>query len=319
MSKSLVSGAQSPAQSGTEEMPFTRRVFVSTPETPRNGGHKDLKREIISKIEEAGYRVELFDNLKAKSSMASDRPWSLGRLHQVVSCCVGAVIIGLPRWIVAIDGKKVHLASELCHLEGGVAYELDLPLFVLADELVRDRGIFKEGEEFFVVCVPRSAGAKWLRTPDFSQRFDIWIDKLRKRRDIFLGYCGCASSTARAVERFLNELGATVLDWKADFAPSNMILSQIKEAASCCSSAVFLFTKDDPIDGAPGQMAPRDNVLFEAGFFCHAKGQQRVLIIHEKGAKIPADLGGNIFASLDDRSDIGPIKGSIQKFLREQV
>lgn len=110
-----------------------------------------------------------------------------------------------------------------------------------------------------------------------------------------------------------------MLDWKADFAPSNMILNRIKEAASYCSSAVFLFTKDDPIESAPNQMAPRDNVVFEAGFFCHAKGQQRVLIIREKGAKMPADLGGNIFVTLDDCLNIEPIKGTIRSFLVKQI
>jgi predicted nucleotide-binding protein len=196
-----------------------------------------------------------------------------------------------------------------------VAYELELPLFVLADEEIRDSGVFKEGDAFFVFCVPKEADHRWLDTPEFSHRFDKWVDKLKQRRDVFLGYCNCASGTAVAIKGFLNELGVTVLDWKVDFVPSDMILSRIKQAASCCGSGIFLFTKDDPMEGAPDQMAPRDNVVFEAGFFCHAKGQKRVLIIREKGAKIPADLGGNIFAMLSDCSNIEPIKTTIKTFL----
>jgi hypothetical protein len=42
-----------------------------------------------------------------------------------------------------------------------------------------------------------------------------------------------------------------------------------------------------------------------------------VLIIREKGAKMPADLGGNIFATLDDYSNIEPIKGVIRSFLEK--
>lgn len=139
-------------------MLFPRRIFVSTPEdTPLTEGHKALKRSIINKIGEAGYRTEVFNSLQTGSSMAGDKPWSLGHLHAVVSHCVGAVIIGLPRWTAVMHGQTIQFTSELCHLEGGVAYELELPLLVLADEGLRDRGIFKEGEDFFVVCVPRAA------------------------------------------------------------------------------------------------------------------------------------------------------------------
>ena len=52
-----------------------------------------------------------------------------------------------------------------------------------------------------------------------------------------------------------------------------------------------------------------------AGFFAHSKGRGRVLIIRETGAKMPADLGGDIYASLEKKMDIRPIKDSIQKFI----
>jgi hypothetical protein len=242
-----------------------RRVFVSAPEDkPLTAGHKALKDGVIEKIKEAGYFPEMFNRSEARS-FADGKPWSLPHLHSVVSRCVGAVIIGLPR---EVRGQKLQFTSELCHLEGGVAYELDIPLFVLADEEIKDRGIFKEGDDFFVVCVPREAGVSWLETDQlFCRRFDQWLDKLEARYDVFLGYCGCASRTASLVKGFLSELGVTVLDWKADFAPSNMILDQIRKAAARCSSGVFLFTKDDPIESDANQIAPRDNVVFEAGFF----------------------------------------------------
>jgi predicted nucleotide-binding protein len=63
--------------------------------------------------------------------------------------------------------------------------------------------------------------------------------------------------------------------------------------------------------------APRDNVVFEAGYFVHAKGQRRVLIVLESGAKMPADLGGSIYAPLDDRSNIESLAGQLKRFLAE--
>ncbi len=40
-----------------------------------------------------------------------------------------------------------------------------------------------------------------------------------------------------------------------------------------------------------------------------------MLIIRETGSKMPADLGGDIYASLDDRTSIEPIERSLEAFL----
>jgi predicted nucleotide-binding protein len=67
------------------------------------------------------------------------------------------------------------------------------------------------------------------------------------------------------------------------------------------------------------QAVPRDNVVFEAGFFANAKGPERVLIIREEGAKMPADLGGDIYAPLPRRNrarpDISVVEPRIRRFL----
>jgi predicted nucleotide-binding protein len=81
-----------------------------------------------------------------------------------------------------------------------------------------------------------------------------------------------------------------------------------------------LFTKDDPFEGGDGDAAaPRDNVIFEAGYLMHAKGKERVLVIREEGAKMPADLGGNIYLPLKDRKDISSIHYSVRRFLEERL
>ena len=105
--------------------------------------------------------------------------------------------------------------------------------------------------------------------------------------------------------------GATVLDWQ-DFEPGT-ILEQVKAAASRCSAGIFLFTESDKLEG---QAAPRDNVVFEAGYFVHAKGQQRVLIVKEADAKMPTDLGGLIYAPLADRENIDPIARQLESFVK---
>jgi predicted nucleotide-binding protein len=60
-------------------------------------------------------------------------------------------------------------------------------------------------------------------------------------------------------------------------------------------------------------------VVFEAGYFAAAKGRDRVLIIREEGAKMPADLGGNIYLSLAVRDDIRPIESAIRDFVERRL
>ncbi len=60
---------------------------------------------------------------------------------------------------------------------------------------------------------------------------------------------------------------------------------------------------------------PRDNVVFEAGYFSALKGKAKVLIVRESGAKMPADLGGDIYAALANKEHIEPIKPVLRKFM----
>ena len=60
----------------------------------------------------------------------------------------------------------------------------------------------------------------------------------------------------------------------------------------------MLLTKDDNFIGEENYAAPRDNVIFEMGLFMEAKGRERVLVVREEGAKMPADLRGGIYLPL---------------------
>lgn len=60
-------------------------------------------------------------------------------------------------------------------------------------------------------------------------------------------------------------------------------------------------------------------MVLEAGYFTAAKGKHWVLIIREQGSKMPADLGGDIYAALGDLSDITPIEDDIRKFVEQRL
>jgi predicted nucleotide-binding protein len=165
--------------------------------------------------------------------------------------------------------------------------------------------------------VPLDADQSWLAGSYFEQCFSPWRRAVDARFDLFLGYSSQSDGTAKNLKRVLEAKGAKVLDWQ-DFGPGT-ILEQIKRAADCCTGGVFLFTADDALDGAPGMAAPRDNVVFEAGYFVHAKGHRRVLVIRESGgarsAKMPADLGGAIYAPLPDLANIEALGQQLDRFV----
>lgn len=228
------------------------------------------------------------------------------------------LILAFPRWqLTGLDGSESGLAtSEYVHVEGSLAVARSMPILVIRDEAVPPRGILGHRMTGRPVEIKSSASVDWLEEWLFKQAVDHWAQEVRKCRDVFLGYCSEATATANSLRLFLQDEGVTVLDWRTDFTAGENILDQISVAERRCSCGVFLFTKDDELGGQAAQAAPRDNILFEAGFFARAKGKPRTVIILEKGTKFPADLGGDVYLSLKDRADIGPIETPLRKKLQ---
>ncbi|MEP6874975.1 MAG: nucleotide-binding protein [Burkholderiales bacterium] len=298
-------------------MTVTRRVSVILPDDRWCSARENaFKWAIVERIEALGLVAEIFHDPRGTASLCAPMAWSAANADFISRRCVGAALIGLPRWRFQSERGAVNLPTEFSHFEGALAWQLKLPLLVLAQSDVMRRVVFDNGFHGRIGEFPPDAGVEWLETRDFTTPFTVWQRELADRRDVFLGYCGASTATAKAIKRFLGEQGVTVLDWQTDFPPGQNILQQIGRAAERCSAGIFLFTRDDELAAVgSGEVAvPRDNVVFEAGYFIHAKGKDRVLVVREDGAKMPADLGGDIFAPLPDRNHIGPILDSLRRF-----
>jgi Predicted nucleotide-binding protein containing TIR-like domain len=296
----------------------TPRVFVSMPAdqwlTPQEN---EVKWGVVSKIEKLGYTTEVFFDPRGKTSLSASKAWSAVVCEQVMRRCDGCVILGFPRWRFGQGNNQVALSTEYNHYEGALAYTLRLPLLTLVQEGVKGRGVFDRSFGGYIGTIPSNPSKSWLRTKEFQVPFKYWKDELAARRDIFLGYCSASSPVAKKVKAYLEtDLQLRVLDWATDFDPARTILQQIEEASRRCGAGVFLFTKDDLLvkGGSKARAVPRDNVVFEAGFFSAQKGKERVLIALQSGAKMPADLGGDIYASLQDNGRIDSIKPVLRKF-----
>lgn len=300
-------------------MPITRRIYVSLPADPWLPDNLNrLKWGIVEEIEKLGYCAEIFTNPKGKLTLASAKSWHPRDADEVARRCVGAAILGMPRWTFNdTRGEPVLLPTEFNHYEGALAHTLGLPVLVVVHKEVRRRVVFDMSFAGYVGLFDAKADVDWLHTDEFRVPFGYWVDRLKQRRDIFLGYCSTSSTLAAEVKAHMQAFGAQVLDWQTDFIPGRSILEQIEHAAARSIGGVFLFTKDDDLaaQGSAAVAAPRDNVVFEAGYFIGLKGKQNVLIIRESGSKMPADLGGDVYAALPDQKSIAPIKRSLAAFL----
>lgn len=296
----------------------TERIFVSLPaDVWLTKQENNTKWAIVSAIEKLGFTAEIFLDPRGTNSLAASQAWNAPACEQVMRQCEGCVLLGFPRWRINADIGLVHLPTEFNHYEGAVANTLDLPLLVLVQSGVLRRVVFDSSFKGYVGIIPEKPTPKWLTTKSFKVPFNYWREQLKKRRDIFLGYCSSSKETAKRIKEFIMKTGISVLDWATDFDPATSILSQIEEASKLCSAGIFLFTKDDVLlDRKSNDKAvPRDNVVFESGYFSALKGKSKVLIVREAGAKIPADLGGDIYAPLKDKEHIDPIKPILHKFL----
>ena len=301
-------------------MSITRRVYVSLPADPWLPKNiNELKWGIVEEIEKLGYTPEIFTNPRGKPGLASPKSWNPRDADDIARRCVGAAILGMPRWVFAdAESQEALLPTEFNHYEGALARTLGLPILVLVQKNVRRRVVFDNSFGGYVGEFNPDAGLNWLHTDEFRVPFLYWKNLLDERRDVFLGYSGKSSAIAANVKRFLLSLGAKVLDWQTDFIPGRTILDQIEQAAARCVGGIFLFTKDDDLaDTSKADTAvPRDNVVFEAGYFIGCKGKRNVLIIRESGSKMPADLGGDIYASLEDRTNTAPLERTLAGFMQ---
>jgi hypothetical protein len=250
--------------------------------------------------------------------------WSGPNVDEIMRRCMGSVIVAFPRWRFKSRRHELRLASEFSHYEAAAAIGKELPLLLMVERGVAERGITWTGAGYPILFMPETAGPEWLDSDAFALRFNVWLDQVTERHDLFLGYCSKSQKTAQAVRRYLRDkLELRVMDWQTDFSAGASILEEIVRAARLCTGGLFLFTKDDKFPETRNRKtagaAPRDNVVFEAGYFAGARGRDRVLIILEKGAKLPADLGGSIYLPLESRSDIKPILPAIKSFVERRL
>jgi hypothetical protein len=236
----------------------------------------------------------------------------------------GVIVFACGQWeagrLYRTQQKSVVFPSEFCHIMSAMAVTAKRPLLVIREKSVAERGAFRAGYLPHVVKSPASLKTEWLDDAEFDGEFDKWIRDVECYRHVFLGYSSKATDTANAIHRFLSEkLKLRVFDWH-DFRVGDSVWESIERAERLTDFGLFLFMADDKlVAGNKGEFAPRDNVVYEAGYFAGAKGRQKSLLVREEGAKVPTDLGGILYVKLVNRNDISPTETPLREHLKRML
>jgi hypothetical protein len=113
---------------------------------------------------------------------------------------------------------------------------------------------------------------------------------------MFLGSSGEGSYAARILSDLLSE-HVTVIHWARGAEPSETIIEYLERMAHEVQLAALLVTPEDQLASrAKSYDVPRDNVIFELGFFMGALGRANTFIVLEEhdDLKLPSDLDGVI-------------------------
>lgn len=295
-----------------------RRVFISAPlDEHLNREQLRIKHHFLEKIRERDFEPQEF----LRHGVFAEKSWTFQNAIDLVAECQGMLVLGLARSRWRVESGVYLCPSEYNHFEGALGLAQGIPVMIVAEHGVINRGIVSTagGEPIRYVDVQKPGLP--LDDSVFRGAFDRWIAKIETRPRVFFGYCGSARSAAVEIQRYIErDLKVPVVDYAMDFLAGGTILEQIERAARECTCGIFLFTKDDPlVSTMEDKAAPRDNVVFEAGYFMRAKGRRRTLIIRETGAKMPADVGGIIYIALENRDNVSAVHRALQKFLSDNL
>jgi hypothetical protein len=294
------------------------RIFISSPvDGSLTPTQRTIKAAIIRKLIAVGFEPQEFYT----SGLSLREAWNFENVEQIMRRCQGAIVFAFEKWQATSPHNLVTiLPTEYNHYEGALALALDKETLIIKEHAVESSGIAYNGGGHPILPLPLNVKPSWVNSNTFKGQFNDWVRSVQSRPHVFFGYSSKATDPAKRIIQYLNSIGVKVRDWQIDFRPAGTILDEIEESAKKALAGIFLFAKDDDLlIGDEVNAAPRDNVVFEAGYFMHAVGKERTLIIREKDAKMPADIGGAIYLELKNRKNTASIQKPLRKFISDWI
>lgn len=188
--------------------------------------------------------------------------------------------------------------------------------------------VLKVGEAEFS-AVADQYPAVWRRmAQELARRLEqrnALIRPANEKPRVFLFSSSEALPVARAIENALaNDPFLTVVWANGVFKVTNYTLETLEEELMQSDFAVAVAHPDDKTEVRDEEWpTPRDNVVFELGFFMGSLGRQRAILMEPKGAKLklPSDLAGITTIKYDFKpsADVGAMMGPACNTLRDHI
>ena len=139
---------------------------------------------------------------------------------------------------------------------------------------------------------------------------------------VFIGSSREGHKIARAIQSGLDHVAECTIWDQNVFALSLSTLENLIHQTKVIQYAVLVLTPDDhAIKRNKQALVPRDNVIFELGFFVGALGRESTFFVFNRDTppELPSDMFGVTAATYGDRSDnnwdaaLGPACGKLMK------
>tara|TARA_R110001592_G_scaffold68626_2_gene210342 strand:- start:36836 stop:37771 length:936 start_codon:yes stop_codon:yes gene_type:complete len=112
--------------------------------------------------------------------------------------------------------------------------------------------------------------------------------------NVFIGGSSEALKVAKKVKELIElsgDINCTI--WNQAFEFNHTFLRSLQEACYTFDFGILIASKDDvALIRQTVKDIPRDNIIFEYGLFLGSLGNNRTLLVQEKGANLPTDLQG---------------------------
>lgn len=112
---------------------------------------------------------------------------------------------------------------------------------------------------------------------------------------VFIGSSKESLTPAREIQSLLSHDDLVPRPWTDGFRPSATAIENLERELAGADFAILVLAADDVVESRDAtHNAPRDNVIWEHGFFTGGLGRGRVFIVKPRGVdlKLPSDWGG---------------------------
>ncbi len=271
----------------------------------------DVKRAVVNEIEKYGFDLwRFFEHGPLRKG------WGFEKAIQTMAKADGAIALGFAQWKCHGLGPREAEAglkmSEGNHFEAGLALACKVPLFVIREAGVQERGIASHGTVHLLATMPRGSTRAWVQTDGFQSRFLSWIDEIKKRRRrrVFIGH-GHSPDWKDLREFIEKKLSLPWDEFNRVPIAGRTTAERLSEILDAMGLAFLVMTAED--EQADGELKARSNVIHEVGLVQGRLGFHKAIVLLEDGCEAFSNVNGlghisfpkgNIAAAFEEVRDV---------------